>query len=472
MSASMPSLLSEAAPVSRRQAALRASKDDASAAEAFSVHLRDDAARPSAARTARPANKPEQPPQQPERPAKAERPEHPADPRRARAESQEPRASERGRARASDRAVFTRSDCDEPHAETPDDASAPAEPAEPAAIAGKAAGDVAADAALTIETALATETTPAPEMAAAAEKNDSALAAAAGLLPIPVTPTLDASTQQQPDAAETETLQSIAPPAAPAAKGAEPVPATPAAHAASTPDADAPPAADDSQPQDKPANAPAQPAPQHGTHLHNANAADPSPRAQPHQEIVGTADGLTGPKPHNPHGHGLQIQLQPAADFSPAAPAQPAQPMKAADAMPVQAVPIAIGLKALEGAREFEIRLDPAELGRVDVKLSISEDGRVQASLVVDRVETLALLQRDARTLERAFDQAGLTADANAIQFSLRQDGDGQKNSREAFDDSGAASHQTIAADPLQAQDRPAQLYRGFVRETAVDIRV
>ncbi|MBN9064001.1 MAG: flagellar hook-length control protein FliK [Rhizobiales bacterium] len=68
---------------------------------------------------------------------------------------------------------------------------------------------------------------------------------------------------------------------------------------------------------------------------------------------------------------------------------------------------IAIGLQALEGAREFQIRLDPDHLGRVDVKLTIAEDGRVAASLTADRVDTLALLQRDARTLERAFDQAG-----------------------------------------------------------------
>ncbi|MGE1135127.1 flagellar hook-length control protein FliK, partial [Bacillus velezensis] len=75
---------------------------------------------------------------------------------------------------------------------------------------------------------------------------------------------------------------------------------------------------------------------------------------------------------------------------------------------PIQLAPLTIGMMALDGAREFQIRLDPAELGRVDVKLTIAEDGRVAASLVVDRVETLAMLQRDARTLERAFDQAGL----------------------------------------------------------------
>ena len=32
-------------------------------------------------------------------------------------------------------------------------------------------------------------------------------------------------------------------------------------------------------------------------------------------------------------------------------------------------VPIEIGLRALSGAKQFDIRLDPGELGRVDVNL-------------------------------------------------------------------------------------------------------
>ena len=98
------------------------------------------------------------------------------------------------------------------------------------------------------------------------------------------------------------------------------------------------------------------------------------------------------------------------------------QPVPVSPPTPIQMAPLSIGLMALDGAREFQIRLDPPELGRVDVKLTIADNGRVEASLVVDRVETLAMLQRDARTLERAFDQAGLTADSGSLSFSLRQD--------------------------------------------------
>ena len=68
----------------------------------------------------------------------------------------------------------------------------------------------------------------------------------------------------------------------------------------------------------------------------------------------------------------------------------------------------------------FEIRLDPADLGRIDVRLDMGDDGIVKAHLTVDKVETLALLQRDARTLERAFEQAGLKPSDGGVDLTLR----------------------------------------------------
>jgi flagellar hook-length control protein FliK len=98
------------------------------------------------------------------------------------------------------------------------------------------------------------------------------------------------------------------------------------------------------------------------------------------------------------------------------------------------AVPVEIGLRALQGLKEFQIRLDPAELGRVEVKLEIGEDNLVTAKVVVDRVETLHLLQRDARTLERAFEQAGLKSSDGGIDFSLRDQGQGARQERSEQD--------------------------------------
>lgn len=120
---------------------------------------------------------------------------------------------------------------------------------------------------------------------------------------------------------------------------------------------------------------------------------------------------------------GPKTAALPLLDPTPAAPGQPAHGQAAGPATSVYAVPIEIGLRALSGVNSFQIRLDPAELGRVDVKLDISDTGEVKARLVVDRVETLNLLQRDARTLERAFEQAGLKPSDAGVDISLRDQG-------------------------------------------------
>jgi flagellar hook-length control protein FliK len=72
---------------------------------------------------------------------------------------------------------------------------------------------------------------------------------------------------------------------------------------------------------------------------------------------------------------------------------------------------------------QFTINLHPAELGRIDIKLDIGADGRVNAMVAVEKAQTLELLQRDSRGLERALQDAGLQTDSNSLNFSLRGDG-------------------------------------------------
>lgn len=98
---------------------------------------------------------------------------------------------------------------------------------------------------------------------------------------------------------------------------------------------------------------------------------------------------------------------------------------------PLQMLPIEIGMQAVRGVKTFQIRLDPAELGRVDVKLEIKEDGEVKANLVVDRVETLAMLKRDANTLQQAFEQAGLRQSPDGLNFQLRGEQQGREGQRQ-----------------------------------------
>ncbi len=76
------------------------------------------------------------------------------------------------------------------------------------------------------------------------------------------------------------------------------------------------------------------------------------------------------------------------------------------------------------GVNRFELRLDPPELGRIDIRMEITADGQVQASLSVDRADALDLLRADARLLDRALNDAGLKTDSGSLSFSLRQDDD------------------------------------------------
>jgi flagellar hook-length control protein FliK len=105
---------------------------------------------------------------------------------------------------------------------------------------------------------------------------------------------------------------------------------------------------------------------------------------------------------------------------APGAMAAPQHAAVATDPVPLAAVPIAIVTRAEAGERKFEIRLDPPDLGRIEVQLNVDSSGRATSHLVVDRADTLDLLRRDAPILERALQSAGLTTDSGSLQFSLR----------------------------------------------------
>ena len=99
-----------------------------------------------------------------------------------------------------------------------------------------------------------------------------------------------------------------------------------------------------------------------------------------------------------------------------------------APAPDIDSLAVAIAANAARGAKHFDIRLDPPELGRVDVHMSVSRDGKAEALLTADRPETLELLQRDSKTLERALKDAGLDLSNNSLNFSLKgqqRQGDG-----------------------------------------------
>ena len=109
------------------------------------------------------------------------------------------------------------------------------------------------------------------------------------------------------------------------------------------------------------------------------------------------------------------------------------------------------------------------------MRLDIADDGAIQARLVVDRVETLALLQRDARTLESAFEQAGLKPSEGGIDLTLRDpqaDARGQHRGDERGHGAAPQRADRAPAEP-EGELRPTHTIRTIWRAAGgVDLRV
>jgi flagellar hook-length control protein FliK len=97
--------------------------------------------------------------------------------------------------------------------------------------------------------------------------------------------------------------------------------------------------------------------------------------------------------------------------------------------VPLNGLAVEIAQSAKAGNSRFDIRLDPAELGRIDVRLDVDRHGNVTSHLTVEKAETLAMLRQDAPQLQRALEQAGMKTSDGGLQFSLRDQSSGQQNS-------------------------------------------
>jgi len=118
----------------------------------------------------------------------------------------------------------------------------------------------------------------------------------------------------------------------------------------------------------------------------------------------------------------------------------------AGDAAPAEQVSIRLIHALHEGRKAVQIHLHPSELGSIDVAMQWKGD-RLTAHFVVERPETLDLLQRDIRILEQSLGDSGFKSDNGSLSFSLRQQAQGQAERQAGNASSSSDRTQNAAAE-------------------------
>ena len=130
----------------------------------------------------------------------------------------------------------------------------------------------------------------------------------------------------------------------------------------------------------------------------------------------------------------------------------------------VDQIKVSITRASKVGLDRVTIQLKPVELGRIDVKLEMSDDHKVRVTVMADTKETLNLLQSDSHTLERALNDAGLRTDANNLHFSLREGSDQRANDGQNGQNTARSSSQSDEADVAEDDYLPTYDYGAAAR--------
>jgi flagellar hook-length control protein FliK len=173
-------------------------------------------------------------------------------------------------------------------------------------------------------------------------------------------------------------------------------------------------------------------------------------------------------------------------------PAMPTQPYAASPSSPVPApaqqpviaaqagrigrdMGVEIARQVASGRSEVLIRLDPADMGRIDVRLSFDGRGTLHAAMSADSPAALDLLRRDAGDLSRALADAGIRSDATSFRFDSRSSDGGQfaqhqgQSGSDARDQRGGGSSHHGGKDEADTGSG-APLYRQLRTSGRIDL--
>lgn len=115
-------------------------------------------------------------------------------------------------------------------------------------------------------------------------------------------------------------------------------------------------------------------------------------------------------------------------------------------------------------SQRFTVRLDPPQLGNVQVELRFAKDKSATAKITAERQETLNLLQKDVVTLQKTLADAGITADTESFSFDLAQQ-DFNDNSANNF---GQNNNDGLFEDPIDLENIQSELTRFIDPDTGL----
>lgn len=138
-------------------------------------------------------------------------------------------------------------------------------------------------------------------------------------------------------------------------------------------------------------------------------------------KIQPPAEQTIASQPRFEPGAMLQPQGLPARAAETLPAAEPVVRTEPSPASQVQTdTDMALSTRNLPGLDELDLRLTQSDLGRIDVRLSIPEKGRLEAIVAADNPAALDLLRRDGAELARALAAAAPSSDGASLSFQSR----------------------------------------------------
>ena len=110
--------------------------------------------------------------------------------------------------------------------------------------------------------------------------------------------------------------------------------------------------------------------------------------------------------------------------------------------------------KSIEDGREhMRVRLDPKELGQLDVRLSFEKDGALRAIITASTSASNDLLRQELPTLVRNLSEAGVRMDEGSLRFELQSGSGGGSGQRQTFQDQRRAQSRNASPEDLRPEE-------------------